>query len=204
MKSRESTPVEPEAKSKEVCPNRLDRRVRAAALAAYRICTNCKKHNPGRLDVYLSCAIHMVYTIIRARAQREVPVPEEVNRSTVSKAAKRFAEIYDQEYAKLERQAKAGRRPTQPSMVSEAMRILPSARGGKGTAKYEQLLAGLPATLKPIRQLMLNGVFLLESRDRRIAEQKNDALRIGEKEKVGVKNNDRLPCAADKPGGGDD
>lgn len=166
VKSDSNARSRPEAADKPLIPLRRDRAVRAAAIAAYRICSNCKKHNPDRLGVYLSCALHLVYAVIRLAAPRDVPVPDTINRSTISKADKRFTNLIHEEYAKLERQAKAKRRPTQPAIVSEAMQMLPFARGGRGSKKFNKFIERVPAHLRPIHELMCHGLELILLRER--------------------------------------
>ena len=147
-------------------PPRRDRTLRTAALVAYRICTNCRTYNPDRSDVYLRCVFHLLYTIIRSAAPRLVPVPNHFNRSTVSWAEKRFNNEFSAEYQKVERQAYRHRRPVQPGIVTEAMSMLPLARGGTGPQKFAQFQKTVPAHLQPILRLMAVGTEMLLLRER--------------------------------------
>ena len=144
---------------------RRDRGFRAVALAAQRVFSNCLLHNPGRLDIYLNCAYNLLFTVIRAAAPGGVPVPEDLNRSTISSASDRFEQYCREEYAALERQAQARRRPVQTSVVAEAMAMLPAARGGRGAEKFQAFALKVPRHLRPILNLMVKGLELLHAQE---------------------------------------
>jgi hypothetical protein len=140
--------------------------IRAAGCAAYEIFSNCKKYNPNNQSSYLSCVFHLLFIIIRSGAPREVPVPNDVNRSTISDAQSRFVEGIEERLRFFEEQAKWKRRPVQPKIVTQAMGMIPSARSGRGPQKAKALLAQIPEWLKPIHRLLSNGIELLWLRER--------------------------------------
>lgn len=140
---------------------RRDRAVRAGAIAAYRVLTNSARYNSARFEIYLSTALNLLFAIIRAGAPRKVPVSEKINRSAISKSEARFWEYFEEALAKLEWQAQRKLRPTQPKIVSTAMSMLPSARGGRGQKKYQLFDKSVPPHLRPIQELMVKGLELL-------------------------------------------
>lgn len=146
-------------------PHSRLRVTRATAIAAEEIFTNCARHNPTRPENYLSCVYQVLFAIVRKGAPRDVPIPAELNHSSINRSQQRFFTLADQKLRSLERQAIAGRRPTQSKLVSEAMGMLPSARGGRGSLKFLRFLKSTPTSLQPILSLMSEGIQLLIFRD---------------------------------------
>lgn len=149
-----------------VRPRKEERAIRAAACAAFNIFSLARKHNLGRPENYVTAVCHVLFALLRAGFPREIPVPRALNRSSVSEAERRFGDRFTVELTRLERQSKAGRRPTQPDIVTQAMAMLPRARGGKGPQQAKSILSNLPPDFRPIHKLMSAGIELAWLRER--------------------------------------
>jgi hypothetical protein len=164
--SNANSPPSLELRDGRSCTRQDQRMVRAAGCAAYEIFSNCKKYNPTNQANYLGCVLNLLYSIIRMAAPRKVPVPAELNRSTISDSQRHFLARTHYHLNRLDAQAKWKRRPTQPKIVAQAMSMTPSARSGTGPKKARALLARIPAGLKPIHVFLSNGIEFLLLRKR--------------------------------------
>jgi len=135
--------------------------IRAAACAAADTFAESLRYNPSSPGNYVASVLNVLYGFLRLCAPRELPIPPQLNRSTFSKAMKRFSKRWNTHYLRLQKQVQGGRRPVQPPVVTKAMAMLPRARGGQGGQRAEEFLRNVSAELVPVTRLMRVGLSFL-------------------------------------------